>query len=291
MNKSLGAISTFIKKIKSIKPAKNHTLYFRGHSNKEYIDLPSIYRTDKNDINIYPYIEEEHKLFRKIIMACPHEFSECKTAFDYLVKMQHYDLPTRLLDITTNPLVALYFASKDNKGKGGKMGEVIVYEIPTEDIKFYNSDTASVIANISKRPNDLSIKELSKLDIKKRMGVKNYTRLLHEIQEEKPYFKNEIVLKHLESVICVQPKLENQRLIKQSGAFLLYGINENKSHPAKLNDSYYKKDEEGNRVRIYIAQNGKNVIINELEELSISEATLFPEIDKVSGYLKSQLEV
>ena len=40
----------------------------------------------------------------------PQSFSECKSALDYLVQMQHYGLPTRLLDMTTNPLVALYFA-------------------------------------------------------------------------------------------------------------------------------------------------------------------------------------
>lgn len=35
---------------------------------------------------------------------------------DILIKMQHYGMPTRLLDLTKNPLVALYFAcvSKPN---------------------------------------------------------------------------------------------------------------------------------------------------------------------------------
>lgn len=291
MSKSLGAISTFIKKIKGLSPSEGCTLLFRGHSDSDYIDLPSIYRTHKDNKAIYPFIEEEHNLYRKIIMACSNEFSSCKSTFDHLVKMQHYNLPTRLLDITTNPLVALYFACRDHRGKGGKTGEVVVYEVPTKDMKFYCSDTVSVIANIAKRPNDLSISTLSNLDIDKRMNNKSYTRFIHEIQEEKPYFKNEIELDHLESVVCVQPKLDNQRIIKQSGAFLLFGINETKLKPAMIKVSYYKKDEDGHRVRLLIAQNGKNTILNELAELSISEATLFPEIDKVSSYLKSQLEM
>jgi len=174
-------------------------------------------------------------------MACPNDFSNCKSAFDYLVKMQHYDLPTRLLDITSNPLAALYFSCISNNGKGGKNGEVVVYEIPNEKIKYYSSDTASVIANIAKRPNDLSISSLKSIDRKAWIDKKYYSRYLHEIQEEKPYFKDEIEIEHIESVICVQPKLENQRLIKQSGSFLLFGINENKLKPAIIPDSFYKK--------------------------------------------------
>lgn len=44
---------------------------------------------------------------------CPNEF--LGNRFDSLVKMQHFGMPTRLLDTTTNPLVALYFACESDK--------------------------------------------------------------------------------------------------------------------------------------------------------------------------------
>lgn len=290
METNIGSISTFIKRMKEIVPKENHTLFYRGHSDSEYIDIPYIYRPLKNNNIIFPYIKDEHNIFRKIIMACPNDFLNCKSAFDYLVKMQHYGLPTRLLDVTSNPLVALYFSCTTNNGKGGKNGEVIVYEIPDKDIKYYSSDTVSVIANIAKRPDDLSVTKLKLLESKKWIEEKYYSRLIHEIQEEKPYFKDEIKLEHLESVVFVQPKLENQRLIKQSGSFLLFGIDDNKLRPAKIPKNFYKKSKDKARVRLIIALNGKKKILKELDELSISEATLYPEIDKVTKYLTSQLE-
>ena len=55
-------------------------------------------------------MEKEHLLFHDMVAHEPQSFSECKSTLDYLVQMQHYGLPTRLLDMTMNPLVALYFA-------------------------------------------------------------------------------------------------------------------------------------------------------------------------------------
>ena len=78
-------------------------VFYRGHADESWDLKPSIVRSDKG-------IKNEHLLFRDMVAHVPQDFSECKSALDYLVQMQHYGLPTRLLDVTTNPLIALYFA-------------------------------------------------------------------------------------------------------------------------------------------------------------------------------------
>ena len=113
---------------------------------------PSIDRED--------YLKSENILFREFILRNPDEFSDEKTTFEKLVKMQHYKLPTRLLDITTNPLIALFFAVENYENEDG---EFIVFAIPGDKIKYYDSDTISVVANVAKRPFDkLDLSKLTK---------------------------------------------------------------------------------------------------------------------------------
>lgn len=105
------SVSEFIEKITQLNKVEEkentETFYYRGHADRTWGLLPSILRRSNEESS---GVEKEHLLFRDMVAHIPQSFSECKSALDYLVQMQHYELPTRLLDVTTNPLVALYFA-------------------------------------------------------------------------------------------------------------------------------------------------------------------------------------
>lgn len=270
----VGSVRTFLTEMERFEPEKGFTYFFRGHSRFSHRLVPSIYRDPS-------WIANEDVLFKELVLRCPNDFSGQESTFQALVKMQHYSLPTRLLDITANPLVALYFAC-EHEGQPRESGEVVVFRIPTADIKYFDSDTVSVLANISRRPSTFELPDAG-LD---RAAFNDHDQihyLLHEVKREKPYFEPLILRAHLESVVCVKPKLDNARVIKQDGAFLLFGMDGRKTEPASVPLGYLAA---AASKRLLVEPLKKAFIRKQLESLGLTQATIFPEIDKVAEFIK-----
>lgn len=91
-----------ISKLNENKKNPNAQLFFRGQA-VDYWDIrPSIFREKMLGV--------EHSLMSEPLRQIPNEFIYFGDSFEMMEKYQHYGMCTRLLDITTNPLVALYFA-------------------------------------------------------------------------------------------------------------------------------------------------------------------------------------
>lgn len=271
----IGSIRTFLTELEKL--STNGELYYRGHGYFGFNAQPSIYRNTG-------LIENEHRMYREIITKCPNDFHDAKSTFEHLVKMQHYFLPSRLLDITKNPLIALFFACSSEPHDDG---EIIIYNFEIEDIKYYNSDTVSVISNIARRPSGFSIEDIKNMSREDFNKSDETQLLLHEIKEEKPYFKPVVRAEHLESVVCVKPKLDNPRIIKQEGAFLLFGINDNKYKCAEMD---INKQVFVDSKRLIVMRENKSKILTQLEALGIMKSTIYPEIEHVATHMKSRYE-
>ena len=101
---------------------------------------PSLFRNEK-------YYANESNMINDFIAKYPDLFKDCQNNVDRLALMQHHQLPTRLLDLTTNALIALYFAvEKDNC----KDGVVYVFN------NFYNEEFIDKALNVSFSELDIS---------------------------------------------------------------------------------------------------------------------------------------
>lgn len=103
------------------------------------------------------------------------------------------------------------------------------------------------------------------------------SKLLHDIRKDKPSFRSLINHNDLEKVICVKPQLNNNRIIRQQGCFLLFGIDKIKEKKAILNNNWIKKDNNGSK--FIIPKKSKENILSELKTFGISQKTLFPELE------------
>ena len=261
-----------------------YKFYYRGHYKSSYKLLPSVFRDSNWDKEDYYYHE--------IMVHCPQHF-QYDSHLDKLVTMQHYDCPTRLLDVTTNPLVALYFACKNYGCKNcdtSKEGEVLIFPVLSRDVVYSDSDRALMLSCIprftTKDKNDLFFatqKYLTDGQFKRqRGGVGKYNdkiveRFYHEITTELPSFKRELKPLDLLQPLFVQPNKTNGRILKQDGAFIINGLSANAYEATKKLESL-------THTRITI--HNQTQILKELKSLGIHEASLFPEVDKVSQYLK-----
>ena len=259
---------------------ENVQLYFRGEPD-DYGDSagqPGIAREK------WLEGDKESDLFRECERRLSREFATCKSTFEKLVLMQHYGIPTRVLDVSPDSLQALFFAlyiGPKSKKDDNRDAVVLVYEVPSKAICNWHSDKVSIIANVAVYAHDnLDIRGIAS-DIETFNKDDSIHHLLHEIRAEKPHFRDEIVKDDLESIYCVHPLLDNPRIKAQQGAFLLFGIDGDKHHLATLESN---KGPKIRLAKIRIPQYAKARIREELNLLGKTVDTVYPDWDGVSDY-------
>lgn len=272
--KNISGVTDFIENIISFDRGDDYVNFYRGHADLKYKLEPSIFRKSSN--GSFQYLENEDTIYNELLTQNYGEFDSDNSTFDRLVRMQHFTLPTRLLDISTNPLIALYFACKGNEGLSG---DAILIQVPREKVKYFDSDTAACIANLCKLTiKDKDILDIGTQDIKYRNTI---NKLYSYIKNDKPYFENLIKLSSINDIVCIKGKVTNDRINAQSGAFLLFGLD------LVLRD----RNKFGFKVMHFaIKPDIKKKILKDLDLLNINESTLFPYLENSAKYISNKFK-
>lgn len=243
--KSLSDFITVLDIIKS-KPGGDYTeLFFRGMTNYEWTLMPHLGR------HVAPVEFCESEMINEMLTLKPEEFSGITSDFDLLAKMQHYGIPTRLLDFTTNPLVALYFACQ--KERRNTTGRVICT---------YNSCTY----NVSKL-----VELISGL-----YKISDYTNVYFD-DMAKGQMSLLSYAAYKRFPIMIKPKYSNERIKRQSAVFMVF---DNVLYDNKARIAYLKKsgmDEEEIACGIQLTPDDEKQIEFIKENENIEE--IYPELE------------
>ncbi|WP_432202002.1 FRG domain-containing protein [Erythrobacter sp. W53] len=242
---------------------------FRGHGSVTWLPFPSIFRQSTRVTN------SESLMVRDLVSRYPDQFINDASMFDRLVRMQHFGLPTRLLDVTSNPLVGLYFAAADCADEDGSL---VIFRISSARKKYYDSDSVSCVCNLAnlKLFEKESIETTTATTISAFMRINAAQRLYQFIREEKPHFRPELQKNDLFRQFYVVAKQNNPRIIAQNGAFLAFGL--------RHDDASSFRDEISS-FSLRIPASHKKAILRELSSIGINAGTLFPEIDRAASQI------
>lgn len=110
----------------------SHRWVFRGHAN-HWALKPTVGRSAAYKPEVERLLLDEFKR-----SALPHlDRTKLSNNWDWLAVAQHHGLPTRLLDWTTNPLVACFFATAI-PGKSKQDGEI--YAFQASEVGYYSPE-------------------------------------------------------------------------------------------------------------------------------------------------------
>ena len=230
------SITDYMNFINTLNTNFTNPVFYRGQINANYLIQPYSFR--KN-------ISNEHILIENFKRYFYSELANCKTSVEKLILMQHYGLATRCLDISENPLVALYFACVPYKkfrdcskiSTDDDWGEVILFREKSteaeksnntkpERLKEVNSSNVSIIANTAFMEKEFSLWDLG---------------ACWKVDRNQTYTEVYINLKSIvRSSFIVRVPFDNPRIKNQRGAFIL--VNSNKAYIVKNEHSYFENE-------------------------------------------------
>lgn len=275
---TINTLSQFIDEVSAIELIKEQQtiqpkLLFRGQSNIEYSLTPSLGRRPSATwSNSWTMVEKELIQFAQ--QKFPLLFPDTEYPLIILAKLQHYGIPTRLLDLTENALVALYFACKSNSGTDGE-----VYAFQAVGCSAY-APIANVIAD-TYRLTENAITDISNLHYRA-IHRPYYTRLLYPGCETDSESGQKLLMSSMSRPIFVQVGSICDRQKNQCGNFLLFPNKIRYEHTITDELISIEKDDPYIVKRIRIPKESKCELLDKLERFGVKEDILFSDdTDKV----------
>ena len=221
--------------------------YYRGQSCASWELKPGVLREP-------PYLDE-NSLLKKATLRLWNEISSLNTFLEKMIFFQHYGLSTRLLDVTFNPLVALYMACCEEYKKSCDGVVYCGHYTECQNVKIAELTAKYVFEN-----------EVQRMIV----GFQGFAN------------KEKVDINCFAQPIFILPPINNPRIEAQNGAFVMAPliseiIDDNSALPYRnnLGDSDFFDTR-----RAVIKGNNKDNILHELSILGIDSGTIYKSFEE-----------
>lgn len=245
-DKSIRTVADMIKHLKSVCDPKRGPAWFRGHADKSWKLQPNYDRIARvtKEKEVLSRFRQNANLLLNHAPVLPNDFG-------WMFLMQHYGVPTRLLDWSESPLVALYFAIADKDPKAKSKDGALWVLYPMELNQYSTADDVYIPSFEDEWLANYSVTEYSK-------GKDNGILPLAAIATR-----------------------NNPRIQAQLGVFTI-------SHRKK---SPIEEIEKGTHcIKIVIPKDAKKSLNEELRILGITKFQIFPELASIGDSLKEEFK-
>jgi hypothetical protein len=228
------------------------TLWFRGQSDANWALSPKIWRKEYSDAD-----EAEMRLEFESV---GHPLTQAGTARDkwyWYFLMQHYGAPTRILDWTTNPLVALYFAIRDAVEVDSAVWVIDPWRWNRAHVKgMYGPAIA---------------------------GWKETTGYLLDLEDACDSDEEDQTTKKWP--IAIEPQHIDRRIAAQGSKFVIFGTKKDLTDSPAINRPRGGEGKHAILDKIVVPKNSAENLREELDQIGINEGTMFPDLDGLGKHI------
>lgn len=222
---------------------EENEIWFRGQGVSTYFLKPSLFRTDNG-------LEKEKEIFLEYGRLVTGIGLKRNNEWETLIDMQHYGVPTRLLDWTSNLGIALYFATTSS--------------VDDMSMSLYIMNPLELNALSGKKgipilPNDS-------------MGLSYVTNYID---------RNPFPARYPIAVKCDNI---NSRVKAQSGMFTIHGDENNKEEIDIITELL---DKRSSIYKIVISAKAHDSIKEYFDITGIKDYTIFPDIQGIARHLRN----
>ena len=243
------SVSEYIKYVEFLRNSFMPDIWFRGISRSSYKLVPSIYRNNVWNYNKSGAQDITNSFIHKAKIYYSNKSRISKWEWYHL--MQHYGVPTRLLDWTEGYLIALFFAVRN-------LSSVSIPSVwcinPFELNNFSSGEVVYFTDPITRDEEDNEIVD----------------KYLSDDSADLPKYP-----------IAIQPPCINERIASQRSCFTVNGV---------FRDAFSKIHADSKSkfqlVQLRISTSFAEKIKDEIVNAGINEATLFPDLEGLARELK-----